>query len=419
MSDCRAGRACWIICFLVLTFLFGTRSSSAQDVIPLVDKPTEAYRRACELVDLCRPEEALAAIGGDTHPYSIALKASLFGNPDNREWGLSEIRVDEAQRLAKSVLTTLEQRAQDDGEAPYLLGRLYATGIGVAKDPARAVRFYQLAANRDHAFAVSNLGVHYYHGDGVAKDLTEARKLWQRAGRRGSVNAQFNLGLCYDLGHGIKENKRAAEHRFKIAARKGHTDAMQRLAVRELDDAIELLEKKKEAPAKKALERCRKLLEESAEAGNSHSMYSLGELHRRRLFGEKKDWPTAMKWYQKAARLGHRESKAIVEALEKAEVVVLAWSWHADAYGFVHAKGQVRNATDVKLEGVQAIVSFFTDDGTFIASDSAFLEFNPLMPGQTSPFEVIAQYNPRMKSARLEFGFFAGRKLRSFSLDLD
>jgi len=52
--------------------------------------------------------------------------------------------------------------------------------------------------------------------------------------------------------------------------------------------------------------------------------------------------------------------------------------------------GEVKNINHNKLDRVMANVSWYTNDGIFITSDDALIDYNPIMPNQTSPFEVIS-----------------------------
>jgi len=90
---------------------------------------------------------------------------------------------------------------------------------------------------------------------------------------------------------------------------------------------------------------------------------------------------------------------------------ILSWHWSRTHSGdYVKIEGEVKNISDRNLRGVEALVSFYTSDGTFITSGDAFVEFNPILPGQKSPFSVMERYNPAMAMARttLQFKFFAG-----------
>jgi hypothetical protein len=88
-----------------------------------------------------------------------------------------------------------------------------------------------------------------------------------------------------------------------------------------------------------------------------------------------------------------------------------SWTW-TNEYGYVTAEGRVKNIADTTLRSVEAVVTFTTKDGTFITSDDALIEFNPILPGQTSPFKVMTVYNPAMARATVEFKQLMGGTLR-------
>ena len=77
---------------------------------------------------------------------------------------------------------------------------MYATGRGVLKDEAEAVRWYRLAADQGDADAQLNLGVMYDNGRGVLKDEAEAVRWYRLAADQGDAAAQFNLGNMYAKG---------------------------------------------------------------------------------------------------------------------------------------------------------------------------------------------------------------------------
>ena len=72
-------------------------------------------------------------------------------------------------------------------------------------------------------------------------------------------------------------------------------------------------------------------------------------------------------------------------------------------YGYAHLEGIVRNNTNRRLENVQAVALHYTKDGTFITSHDALIDYNPVMPGQESPFQTIGTHNPQMSKCKLSF----------------
>ncbi|MFC1955016.1 FxLYD domain-containing protein [Chloroflexota bacterium] len=88
----------------------------------------------------------------------------------------------------------------------------------------------------------------------------------------------------------------------------------------------------------------------------------------------------------------------------------LSWANYTE-YGYIHVVGEVNNISDSKLENVTAVVNFRTEDGTLVKTEEALIDYNPLMPGQTSSFEVLTTENPAVKKLGLNFKHLLGEKI--------
>lgn len=93
------------------------------------------------------------------------------------------------------------------------------------------------------------------------------------------------------------------------------------------------------------------------------------------------------------------------------QLLLLDWSWHTE-YDYAIIEGTVKNVSDINLKNVEAIVKFKTKDGKFITSDSTLIEYNPILPGQVSPFKVMVRYNPAMYTAIIDFKEMFGGSIR-------
>lgn len=71
-------------------------------------------------------------------------------------------------------------------------------------------------------------------------------------------------------------------------------------------------------------------------------------------------------------------------------------------------EGEVKNLTADRLEHVVAVGSWYTADDTLVTSDTAIVEFDPILPGQTSPFKTMSRTNPAMSKFRVVFKEFSG-----------
>lgn len=128
--------------------------------------------------------------------------------------------------------------------ALWKLGRMYATGDGVAADDVKALEIFSRIAN-DHADgnprggdapfvagAFVALGSYYETGvpRGLAADPSRARRYYSYAASYfGDPEAQFRLARMYLSGAGGEKNERQAARWCKLAARKGHAGAQAEL----------------------------------------------------------------------------------------------------------------------------------------------------------------------------------------------
>lgn len=109
------------------------------------------------------------------------------------------------------------------------------------------------------------------------------------------------------------------------------------------------------------------------------------------------------------AREREEETKEIIRA--NALLENNGFKWYQSSRSHVRAEGEVKNISDEPLHNVMAVITYETQEGEFITYDHALIEYNPIMPDQTSPFSVISTYNPLMETARLEFRYLSGEKI--------
>jgi hypothetical protein len=77
----------------------------------------------------------------------------------------------------------------------------------------------------------------------------------------------------------------------------------------------------------------------------------------------------------------------------------------------MYVRGEVKNVSSDKLENVAAVGTWRTEKGDLVKSDDALLQFNPIMPGQVSPFETISTGNPQARTCVLAFQVLGGGQI--------
>jgi len=82
-------------------------------------------------------------------------------------------------------------------------------------------------------------------------------------------------------------------------------------------------------------------------------------------------------------------------------------------FGYITCEGFVQNISTSTIENVTAIMIYFDETGTPVSSDEALIEYDPLLPSQTSPFKVLTRYNPAFKEGRVEFKELFGGEIET------
>lgn len=141
-----------------------------------------------------------------------------------------------------------------DSGAQYAIGRMYAKGQGVPKDPAEAMKWFDKANDQSKALQAYNrsdfatarrifaplaekgqalaqyiLGLMYANGQGAPESYTEGLKWLQKAAEQGEAKAQFSVGVIYFKGLGMPANQAEAFKWYRRAADQGNATAQYNL----------------------------------------------------------------------------------------------------------------------------------------------------------------------------------------------
>jgi uncharacterized protein len=89
------------------------------------------------------------------------------------------------------------ERNPEDAAAMTLLGELYNQGLGVASDPAKAMDWYRLAAQRGDPHALLSMALMALDGRGTPKDPAQGKTWLEQAAAKGEPRASYNLALLF------------------------------------------------------------------------------------------------------------------------------------------------------------------------------------------------------------------------------
>jgi hypothetical protein len=115
----------------------------------------------------------------------------------------------------------------DDGdlEGCFQLAAMYADGMGVAKDDAKAAALLRKACEGRLARGCLSLGNQCYRGVGLVQSTIEAVTLWEKACDLGEASGCENASSSFASGEGVSKNEARAAQLLRRACALGLTKA--------------------------------------------------------------------------------------------------------------------------------------------------------------------------------------------------
>ena len=118
-----------------------------------------------------------------------------------------------------------------NGKAAYYLGTMYLNGRGVTKNEKEAVKWISRSARKGEAEGLFLMGTLYARGiGGLEASDRRAASYYLRAAKAGSVRAYWQLGIRYERGQGVPRDLKQAIVWYEMAAKAGNSAAERALA---------------------------------------------------------------------------------------------------------------------------------------------------------------------------------------------
>lgn len=261
----------------------------------------------------------------------------------------------EAAKLLVPLANSGDIRAQMN------LGSMYATGLGVPKDAARAAHWTRRAAEAGNARAQANLGLLHLNGIGFRQSDFEAAIWLKQAAAKGNAGAQNTLGVLVAEGRGVPRDYQLARKLFDAAIRGGEVAAANNLA--------QMIEQGQgEKPDLKA---ALGLYEIAAENGDAAAQNRIGLAH---LNGElrHKDRQRARDWFQKSASQGDRYGQfhlgmLLADETPSDAVQALLWITLSAKQGYSPAQSKLKEQSSSlnqdQQQGLNELISQWRPSG--------------------------------------------------------
>lgn len=200
------------------------------------------------------------------------------------------------------------QEAADQGHvnAQYKIGVFYEKGKGVETNVRKSVHYIKLSAEQGNDMAQCKLGDSYQNGIGLEQDPQQAVHYFQLSAKQGNALAQCNLGDCYKEGQGVENDPSQSVHYYKLSADQGEAAAQYNLGVCY----------KKGVGVKTDVNQAVQLYQSAAEQGFAKAQNSLGFCYK---YGDgvPRDPEKAVHYFQLAADQGDSSAQCNLGACYK------------------------------------------------------------------------------------------------------
>lgn len=318
--------------------------------------------------------------------------------------------------ISQSFQEILQKAEKQDAAAQCVLGLYYLSGnLGIEKDEAKAVQWFQASASLGNAFGQYNLAQCLLSGIGISRNY-ELGAMWAtKSAKQGFAESQVLLGRLYLNGDGVEQNNNEAFKWFLRAAEQDDPSAQYMVAYC-YNEGIGI--------TKNDIEEM-KWLSKSAENGNVTSQMIMAQ-----NAGNDND---AFKWYMMAAELGNSDAQNSVgwyysigkgidknysKSLywyEKAMQQNNAWAYNNCAYLYMKGNGVLKNTVKA-FELINRAIEIDPDNPSFYDTKGEFysiigekekalelwnkiLEINPLFADENTAF---VRYVLQIKGANVD-----------------
>ncbi|OCC05216.1 hypothetical protein BA190_09940 [Labrys sp. WJW] len=285
-------------------------------------KPVETGTPAQPAPDAAKPVESTpgeaAAPADAAKPAEAAAPAAPAGPPPDLAYGAFQ----RGYYLKALEEATKRVVSDKDPAAMTLIAQLYANGLGVPPDPAKAAQWYSEAAERGDRNAMFAYGMTKLLGKTVPKDEPGGMLLLNRAAELGVPEAAYNLGIIALRTTNGPPDYATAYKRFSQAALANNGDALYSLGV--------LTKEGKGVPADK-----KKAADYFLASANTNNVDGMVEYAIALFNGEgvPRDQEMAADWFERAALRGspiarNRLARMYAAGMGLAPNPVLACMWH-------------------------------------------------------------------------------------------
>ena len=184
---------------------------------------------AFDKIELAHILEEFDRVNSKNDEIELNADGTVKEKPDSSE-------IKQAKELYAQARAEIEALAEAGNVmALKLLGDYYLEGLGgIAQDYAKAMEYFEMAADEDYADAQAQIAYMYMEGLGVEVSYEQAMEWNNRAAQQNNAQGQAQIGYMYHMGMGVTQNLDEAGRWYARAVDQGHAWATEKLAETEL-----------------------------------------------------------------------------------------------------------------------------------------------------------------------------------------
>jgi uncharacterized protein len=178
----------------LLTTIIMTATLPADELAELQNRAASGDAKS-QISLAIRLRDGKGVTKNDAEAMHWAHKASDAGNADAMDFvGFAYLRGAVVKRRPEIAIAYFKVAADESAQAAFNLGQCYFGAQGTEQDCAKALVWWEKAAEMGHGRAAAAAAMAFHAGEGAPRDAVKARKLAERAAELGNASGLVFLG---------------------------------------------------------------------------------------------------------------------------------------------------------------------------------------------------------------------------------
>jgi TPR repeat protein len=273
----------------------------------------------------------------------------------------------------KQIFPFITFNSKRTTNSTYNLATCYEYGLGTNKDSIQAFDRYLKAAKKGHIMAMNKVAQCYAIGYGTIQSTEESSKWFEKSLRKGSAEELLEVGWQYEIGNRLIQDYAQAMKCYTAAAKKGFAAAQMKVGdcymigtcgvqknTAEAANWYQMAANQGDGEATEILQ----LLSNKPTSRDINRWYQTGDKYYHGNNGVKIDYAEAIKWYRKAALMGHADAQNDFgfcydngRGLNEDDVEAVKWYRKAAEQGIADAQNNLGN----RLYNGQGIIKNYAE----------------------------------------------------------